>query len=163
MAAFWLTAVAVLMVDRVAKLATLSAFTLGEHIAFWPGVLEWRVIRNEGMALGLLSGQYIASLVLPVLVVLVGWLIMRRYCQTLYTRVAAGLVVGGFLGNLLDRLLMGFVLDMIYFPWMPWYVCNLADIAICFGVALLAVSLLFRPRDWRLRAEVERREPNRVD
>jgi len=38
---------------------------------------------------------------------------------------------------------------MIYFPFLPWFVCNVADIAICAGVALLAGSLLFRPQDWK--------------
>lgn len=58
-------------------------------------------------------------------------------------------MLGGFLGNFLERLWHGWVLDMIYFPFLPWFVCNVADIAICAGVALLAGSLLFRPQDWK--------------
>ena len=62
---------------------------------------------------------------------------------------ACGLILGGFLGNYLERLLQGYVVDMIYFPFMPWFVCNVADAAVCFGVALLMFSLLLRPQDWR--------------
>ena len=62
---------------------------------------------------------------------------------------AAGLIVGGFLGNFGERLLFGSVVDMLYFPWLPWFICNGADIAICFGVAMLVISTLFRPQDWR--------------
>ena len=68
---------------------------------------------------------------------------------TPFTQTACGLVLGGFLGNFLERLWHGWVLDMIYFPFLPWFVCNVADIAICTGVALLAASLLFRPQDWK--------------
>ena len=66
---------------------------------------------------------------------------------------AAGLIVGGFLGNFGERLLFGSVVDMLYFPWLPWFICNGADIAICFGVAMLVISTLLRPQDWRERRE----------
>ena len=85
-------------------------------------LVELRLTRNDGMALGRL---------------------------TPFTQTACGLVLGGFLGNFLERLWHGWVLDMIYFPFLPWFVCNVADIAICAGVALLAGSLLFRPQDWK--------------
>lgn len=73
---------------------------------------------------------------------------MRHYRMTPFTRTACGLILGGFLGNFIQRLISGYVLDMIYFPWLPFFVCNVADICICFGVALLAFSLLLRPQDW---------------
>jgi len=79
---------------------------------------------------------------------------MRRYRITRFTAVACGLVMGGFIGNFGERILHGYVLDMIYFPWLPWFVCNAADIFICFGVALLAFSLLMRPQDWQEKSEV---------
>ena len=92
-------------------------------------------------------------LLLPLAVIVAGWLLMRRYCPTVFTRVAAGLIVGGFLGNFGERLLFGSVVDMLYFPWLPWFICNVADIAICFGVAMLVISTLLRPQDWRERRE----------
>ena len=115
----------------------------------WRGVLELRLTRNDGMALGILSGNAVAIVVLPLLAVGVGLLIFRKYHMTGYTRVASGLILGGFAGNLLDRIVLGYVVDMIYLPWMPWFICNVADIVICAGVVMLAVSLLFRPQDWR--------------
>ena len=153
MAAFWITVVGVFALDRAVKVAALNWLTLGQRVVLWPGVLEWRLTRNHGMALGFLSGNTLAIIVLPILVVALGWLTLRRYQTTPFTRTAAALLLGGFLGNLLDRLHFGYVLDMIYFPWMPWYICNLADIAICAGVLLLAISLLWRPGDWRPRME----------
>lgn len=114
-----------------------------------PHLLEFRYSQNRGMALGILSGNVLASLLLPLVAVAVWLLIFRKYQSTAYTRAASALMLGGFLGNFLDRLLLGYVVDMLYFPFLPWFVCNLADIAICAGVTMLAVSLLFRPQDWR--------------
>ena len=103
----------------------------------------------SAMALGLFAGNRAAGMLLPLAVILCGWLLLRRYRLTPFTQTACGLVLGGFLGNFLERLWHGWVLDMIYFPFLPWFVCNVADIAICAGVALLAGSLLFRPQDWK--------------
>ena len=102
----------------------------------------------------LLSVVVLAVVLVAVVLAMVGgWLVLRRYRMTGYTRAASALVLGGFFGNLLDRAMLGYVLDMVYFPWLPWFVCNLADIAICTGVALLCASLLWRPDDWRLKTE----------
>ena len=112
-------------------------------------LLELRLTRNDGMALGLFAGNRAAGMLLPLAVIFCGWLLLRRYRLTPFTQTACGLVLGGFLGNFLERLWHGWVLDMIYFPFLPWFVCNVADIAICAGVVLLAASLLFRPQDWK--------------
>ncbi|MCE5343455.1 MAG: signal peptidase II [Eubacteriales bacterium] len=161
--AFWIMMLGAFVVDRVAKLLSLIYLSFGASVPVWAGVLELRLTRNTGMALGLLSGQTLIIIALPVLTVLGGWLVLRRYRGTRYTLLAMGLVVGGFLGNVLDRVILGFVLDMIYFPWMPWYVCNLADIAICVGVVMLAISLLWRPQDWQRKMEATTHEANGAD
>ena len=160
---FWLAAAAVFILDRAAKLMALANLALGEQIVFLPGVLEWRLTHNQGMALGLLSGYTFLNLVLPIAVVALGFFVLRRYRHTAFTRMGMAFIAGGFLGNLFDRLSMGFVVDMVYFPWMPWYICNLADIAISCGVVLLAISLLFRPDDWHLKTEAKAHEPNHPD
>ena len=114
-----------------------------------PGLLELRLTVNRGMALGLMTGNTIATLLLPVVAILVWTAVFRRYHATTYKHVACALMLGGFLGNFLDRILRGYVVDMLYFPFLPWFICNVADIVICTGVVLLAISLLFRPADWR--------------
>ena len=117
--------------------------------------MELRVTHNTGIAFGMLSDSALAVLALPLTVILCGWLLMRRYRMTAFTATACGLVLGGFAGNFGQRILHGSVLDMLYFPWLPWFVCNVADICICLGVALLALSLLMRPQDWEEKAHAE--------
>ena len=157
-----ITALAVAL-DRAAKLLALANLTEASRVAVWPGVLEWRLTHNEGLALGLLSGNVLANLALPILAVAVGWLVLRRYRLQTDARVAAAVVLGGFLGNLIDRIASGYVLDMIYFPWMPWFICNVADVCICAGIAYLCASLLFAPGRWRLKTEENADESHHRD
>ena len=95
---FWAVAAAALALDVGSKLWAVRS--LEQAVTVLPGILELRLSRNNGMALGLLSGNWLANLLLPLAVIVAGWLLMRRYCPTVFTRVAAGLIVGGFLGNL---------------------------------------------------------------
>ncbi|MBE5814334.1 MAG: signal peptidase II [Clostridiales bacterium] len=120
-----------------------------EYFEAIPGLLSLQLRQNRGIALGMLEGNKLVLLVLPVVVLILCWLMLRRYHPTNYVRFAAGLILGGFLGNYIERVFNGYVLDMLYFPFLPWFVCNVADIAVCFGVALLVISLLLRPQDWR--------------
>ena len=141
------TAAVTLFVDLLTK--HLSTLHLGNgDVMAIPGLLTLRLTHNNGIALGLMSDNRIALLILPVVIVLCGWLMLRKYEPTRLVRIACGLILGGFAGNYLERLLQGYVVDMIYFPFMPWFVCNVADVAVCSGVALLVISLLFRPQDW---------------
>ena len=144
------TALGALILDIASK--WLAAGMLDASTARLGWLVEFCLTHNTGMAFGMLAGSKLANLLLPVTVILCGWLLMRRYRQTAFTRIAAGLVLGGFIGNFGERLLHGYVTDMLYFPWLPWFVCNIADICICFGVALLAFSLLMRPQDWEEKA-----------
>ena len=154
----WLIAAALgaLALDVASKAA--AACFLQQETVLFGGLVELKLTQNTGMALGIFSQNGLASLLLPVLAIICGWLLMRRYRLTKVTAVSCGLILGGFLGNYGQRLLQGYVLDMIYFSFLPWFVCNAADICICLGVALLAFSLLLRPQDWE-----ERMTPNAND
>ena len=153
----WGIAGATLAIDLLAK--RLATMNLGSgDVTAIPGLLTLRLTHNSGIALGLMSGNRIALLILPVVIVLCGWLMLRKYEPTRLVRIACGLILGGFAGNYLERLLQGYVVDMLYFPFMPWFVCNVADVAVCFGVALMVISLLLRPQDWREKNAEDREE-----
>lgn len=143
-----LVAAATLAVDLVSKVLA-SQLPMGVDMPLIPGLLTLRLTHNNGIALGMLSGNRIALLVLPLVIVLLGGFMLRKYQPNGFLRVCCGLILGGFLGNYAERLLNGYVVDMLYFPFLPWFVCNIADVAVCFGVGLMVFSLLFRPQDWR--------------
>ncbi|HPJ01415.1 MAG TPA: signal peptidase II [Candidatus Limiplasma sp.] len=148
---FWIVSALVLIADRAAKLLTQQFMMLGQRIVWIGGVLQLRYTHNDGMALGFLSGYTVAGIVLPLIAVAFGVFVLRKYKLSRYLWVAAALIFGGFLANFADRVLFGYVVDMIYFPWLPFFICNIADIAITLGAVLTAISLIFRPGDWELK------------
>ena len=99
-------------------------------------------VENRGAAFGLLQDQTTFFILVGLVVVVV---IMASYRQIRDTNwslnLALGLQMGGALGNLVDRIRFGYVVD--FFDLTVWPVFNVADSAICVGVALLAWNLLF--------------------
>lgn len=106
--------------------------------------LNWRLMHNTGAAFSFLSETggwhrwLFAALALAVAVVLCRWL-WRMPAKDRGTAIAMSLVLGGAVGNLLDRLLHGYVIDFIDFHWGTWHFAtfNVADAAISIGVVLL--------------------------
>lgn len=144
-------ALGVFVADRLVKLWALSALTDGRVIQALPGLFRLVYAENTGAAFSLFADIPWVSLVMTPLLLIIGWLILRGYRLGLWPRLCAGAILGGAVGNYLDRLIYGFVIDMIDVTFMNFAVFNPADAAICVGGALMAASLLFRTNDWRPR------------
>ena len=70
--------------------------------------------------------------------------------------IACGMVLGGAVGNLVDRVLLGYVIDLFEFTFVDFYIFNVADIGITCGAVLCGISILFfEKRDWRTKADHE--------
>ncbi len=128
----------VLALDQVTKALAVARLTSGPVELFGPVRLE--LAYNRGVAFSLLSGLTVPI----VLVVLALVLLLTRFARSVPTRpaaVAVGMVIGGALGNLVDRLLRphGEVVDFVYTGVWPTF--NVADASIVCGGILLAVSL----------------------
>lgn len=142
----WLLAgavtVDVVIADQVAKALVERDLAVGEKGADL-GPLTIVHAQNEGAAFGLASGGGFLLVVVSVLALAVlGWWFHRHSAESL-TWLAAGLIAGGAIGNLADRVLSGEVTDFLDFDaWPPF---NVADIAITVGVGLLVVLLLREP------------------
>ena len=141
-------AVAVFVLDRVTKIL---AAGLKAPFTLLQGIVGITYTENTGMAFSLLSGNPLLLGILSLAVILFGFLMLRRYRLDRLTRVAAMLMLGGAVGNLVDRLFTGYVVDMIALEFVDFAIFNLADSALTVGCVLLAVSLLFRPAAWERR------------
>jgi signal peptidase II len=126
--------VAVVIVDQVTKQAVRSGIAVGERHKFFVGI-DLVHVRNTGVAFSLFSGGGTLVLVftLLALAVLVAYLARRPDRPWLW--MPTGLLIGGAVGNLIDRLVHGAVTDFIKFPLWPAF--NVADISITFGVLAL--------------------------
>jgi signal peptidase II len=129
----------VIVLDQVAKALVEANLFAGEQVELW-GPLDLTLAHNEGVAFGLASGGGALLIALTVAaLVFVGVLFARNPTRP-GMRVAVGLLAGGALGNLIDRVRVGHVTDFVdALSWPPF---NLADVAITFGVVVLALSYL---------------------
>ena len=140
---FWGTAAAVLAADRITK--ELAPGIPEGGVALIPGVLGLRYAENRGIAFSLLSGAPRLLGVLSLALIAAGFLWLRKKELKPFPLFALALMAGGAAGNMIDRLVRGYVPDMIeaLFP-----VFNIADAALTAGCVLVMASLLFRPGDW---------------
>ena len=141
----WIAALA-LVLDQLTKL---RAQGLGDaRLVLIPGVVGLRYAENTGMAFSLLSGRPWLLGVMSAALIVLGALALRRYRLGALPSVAAMLMLGGAAGNMLDRLLRGYVVDMVETLFIQFPIFNLADACLTVGCVLMAWSLIFRPKDW---------------
>ena len=148
---YWIAA-AVVIVDQLVKWACLS---LTGSVTLIPHVLALTYAENTGMAFSLFSGRAWALGVVSVVCIWLGWRVLRRYKLGTLSRTAAMLMLGGAVGNMIDRVLRGFVVDMFEVLFMEFAIFNVADAALTVGTVLMAISLLFCPREWQDRTSTK--------
>ena len=147
-------AAAALALDQGSKLALLYGFHFiemgpGDHVALLP-FFDLVMVWNPGISYGLLPAHGLAGTAILAVFSLaavggLGWWLWHAGRRLLAA--ALGLVIGGAIGNLIDRLVYGRVADFFHFylHGYDWYVFNVADCAITLGVAALLYDALLRP------------------
>jgi signal peptidase II len=141
-----LLVVAVLALDQLTKRLVRSGITVGDQHKFLPGV-QLVHVRNTGVAFGFLSGGGALVLLFTFAALAVLLTYFARHPTRPYLWIPTGLLVGGALGNLLDRILNGAVTDFIKLPHWPAF--NVADMSITFGVLALLWVVEVKPADGR--------------
>lgn len=141
-----LIAVLVIALDQFTKKLVATHFQLHQSVPIIPNFFDLVYVRNKGAAFGILADTPYRVLILLVTTsVAVGflvWLYRQFKPDQVLARCAVSLVLGGALGNLIDRLRFGEVVDFIYVHWFEhyWPAFNVADSAICVGVGLLLLA-----------------------
>ena len=137
---FNLAAVAALIgIDQLIKLWAVQALQPVGAMPFIPHVVELRFVLNQGMAFSLLSGKQLFLIIATsaaLLAVAYGLFFRSRGKRLQQAALVLVLVLGGGIGNLIDRVLNGEVVDYINLLFMRFAVFNFADICVCVGVAL---------------------------
>lgn len=147
---FFLAAVLVVAADQPSKIWVRSNIVLGESLLEW-GPFRLTHIQNSGAAFGLFQNQSFTLTIVAFVGIIVLLLFALVYSSRFsvsdskLTKPALGLILGGTIGNLIDRLHRGYVTDFIDIGFWPAF--NIADSAITVGVILFAYSLLFLAGD----------------
>ncbi len=154
----WLAAAVVIAADRLTKILVVQNLEVGGWRHVLPGIALTHV-HNRGIAFSLFSdGGWLSRIVLHgvilTAVVLIAWMLSRHGHRELLSGLAFGLILGGAIGNLIDRVLYGWVIDFVHVfvrigerTW-SWPDFNVADSAITVGAGFLIINefLIQRPR-----------------
>ena len=136
---WWLVAAAIGL-DQLSKALVRRTTGVREWL---PGLLRCRPVRNSGVAFSMLSGRpwLLCAVTALVLAALAAWLIARPDEPPL-VRAGFLLVLGGGIGNLIDRVIYGYVNDFLELEFVRFAIFNVADVFVCVGAALAMLGLL---------------------
>lgn len=146
-----LTLVLAIILDIVTKKIVVDNMALYEEIPVIKGVFHWKYIQNRGAAFGMLADNREVFLVISsvAIVVMAIYLLFTR-TDRLWWMIGIGMLVGGGIGNMIDRIALGYVVDFIYVALIDFAVFNVADCFVCVGVALLMyLSVLDLVREYK--------------
>jgi len=139
-----LIALAVYALDQISKILVVDLMTEGEVVRVLGEVLQLHFVRNPGAAFSLASGTtWVFSIIAAGAVVFIVW--FARRIRSLAWGIVFGLLLGGVLGNLTDRLLrepgfgLGHVVDFLSTPWLLPAIYNVADMAIVSSMVIFMI------------------------
>ena len=147
-----LFALGVVAADQFTKYLTVANIALGQDVPFIPGFLGLTYLQNTGAAFSSFEGQqWLFAIVFAVFTGLVLWEYFRQPMPfTTFERWCIAAIYGGGLGNMIDRVRLGYVVDMIETEFMSFPVFNVADCFITCGCIAMIVSLfLFNKEFWK--------------
>lgn len=137
-------AVTLVALDQLVKYLVLQMIPLGGHVSFIPYVVELTYVQNTGAAFSLFSQHTwllaLISLVMSVLLALALW---KNYFRHPLGKITLTLLLAGAVGNLLDRVFRGFVVDMFNVLFVNFAVFNVADICVVVGGIAAGIYYLF--------------------
>ena len=145
---FFLLAALIVAADQGVKYLVRANIALGQHVSFLPGVMDLTFVKNTGAAFSMLEEHtWLLTLLSGVVAVILAVLLARRILPHWFGQLALGMLLGGAVGNFIDRLLLGYVTDMFATAFVNFPVFNVADIAVVVGGVLLCVHVILFMKD----------------
>ena len=146
---------ALVALDQLVKYLVVQQIPLGEHVPFLPHLLDLTYVENTGAAFSMFSQHtWVLTLISLVLSVVLAVGVFKPLFRHPFGRTALALLLAGAVGNLIDRALQGYVVDMFHVLFMEFAVFNVADICVVVGGFAAVLYYLFfyeklegRPKD----------------
>lgn len=147
---FWcIISVLLIMADRLTKILTVKNLDLGESVTVIPKILDFTYVKNTGAAFSILeNATWILSIISVLFCIGEVWYFIKKKPESRLLKTALVLIFAGALGNAIDRIFLGYVIDFIEITFISFPVFNVADIAITLGAGLLILyELFFNPEN----------------
>lgn len=135
--------VGLIALDQWLKAYTVTHIRLGESQTFIPGILSLTYLRNYGAAFSILQNQqWFFTLVTIVIMGLAAWYLFKNLSGSRWLLGGLTLIIAGGLGNFIDRLRLGYVVDMFQTEFIDFAIFNIADACLTVGVLVLFIYFL---------------------
>ena len=142
---FFLVTAGVILLDQVTKILALQYLAPAGSYPLWKNVLHLTYVENTGAAFGMLQDRRWVFLVISTVALsgMIVYMFLNKTKHPLETT-AVAFIVGGGIGNMIDRLARGFVVDFVDVKCIPYwkYIFNVADIFVCVGCGLFILYIL---------------------
>lgn len=143
LAVYLIISAALIGLDQWVKYLTVTNLHLGEVKDFIPGFMSFTYIRNTGAAWSLLEGEmWFFYIVTVIVVAVVLYILVKNSSDSKWFTVGLSLVLAGAVGNFIDRVRLGFVVDMFQIEFMNFPIFNVADTVLVIGVACIFIYLI---------------------
>jgi signal peptidase II len=140
---------ATIVLDQLTKYLALEGISAAEPINIFP-FLDLKLTWNQGVSFGIFGGGSVPPFVLILIAILISMFLIWQLWNSkkLILGMGFGLIIGGALGNVIDRAIYGAVIDFVLLSWKSWSwpVFNVADMAISCGVGLIIIDSLWPGR-----------------
>lgn len=143
----------IVIVDQLTKYFAKVNFYGGNDYSIIDGFFSLTYLENRGAAFGIFEGQKLVTIGFAsiVIILLIIFLYKSAY-NNKWMRTSLVLIIGGAIGNLIDRAYLGYVVDFFHFYAIDIFdfpIFNVADISVVCGTFLMALTILFSKEDWR--------------
>ena len=146
---YFLLAAVLVVLDQIVKLLIRHNIALGESVTLIPGVMDLTYIQNTGAAFSLFRQHtWILAIISLVVAVLIVIALLKRIFTKPFGVISLAVVLAGAVGNLIDRVFLGFVTDMFKTTFMNFAVFNVADICVVLGGIAVCVYVIFFYEKW---------------
>jgi len=137
----------IVVIDQITKYVVIKYLQPLKTFTILEGVFSLSYVENRGAAFGILQNQKLFLIIIPIIIVvsIIFYLVKHRR-EEILTRVCLSVIVGGALGNLIDRITLGYVVDMFEATFIKFPVFNVADIAVVCGTIILSIQLIFHEK-----------------
>lgn len=137
-------AIAVILLDQITKVIVRNGLDIGQTVRFIPWFINFTHIENEGAAWGMFSEhRWVFMIISSVAIVGMTVFLCRYYKRSRLMNIGISMVLGGGIGNMIDRIVFGKVTDFLCFTFVDFPVFNVADSFVCIGAAVIAIYVIF--------------------
>ncbi len=140
----------IVLIDQISKILVHTKMNLYQSIEIIPHLLNFTYIRNEGIAFGInFPGSKVIFIVFPILITLYLFSLLKdKEFEKPFYQISLLLIIGGAIGNIVDRIFRGYVIDFIDFHInnVHWYVFNIADSSVTIGLLFFLYSSIIIQR-----------------